>query len=100
MVFSRAVGLVKLPSLTSALSSSHALSPSSPGVDCPRNSTDIFNVTKVPCFGGYSRVLTKAKEERKKKKSESRRVRSRGMEGRTTRAHNPLFSRRFVRRFP
>ncbi|KAL7416609.1 Metallo-dependent phosphatase-like protein [Mrakia frigida] len=39
----------------------------SSGVDCPRNSTDIFNVTKVPCFGGYSRVLTKAKEERAKK---------------------------------
>lgn len=41
----------------------------SSGVDCPRNSSTVFNITKVPCFGGYSRVLTKAVEIRNKTKN-------------------------------
>jgi 5'-nucleotidase len=32
------------------------------GVDCPRNTTENMNVTKVPCFGGYARVLERANE--------------------------------------
>ena len=32
------------------------------GVDCPRNTTENMNVTRVPCFGGYARILERASE--------------------------------------
>lgn len=32
------------------------------GVDCPRNTSTLNNVTKVPCFGGYSRILSRANQ--------------------------------------
>ncbi|KAK9896117.1 5'-nucleotidase [Cystobasidium minutum MCA 4210] len=34
----------------------------SSGTDCPRNTTENNNVTRVPCFGGYARIIEKANE--------------------------------------